>query len=160
MNKMVRIGAVVLVMMATQFINAQQNQKSNEFSNVSKESHRKLDEKTAIVDEELKETELKKTASGRSVADQKNADDYIAQLKTERQALEGKKRKLAELENNLNATNAKVSKLMAEQDAEYKKNGSTDNEAVLKQRAAAKENLNDAMQLQFKQQAEIEQIAK
>lgn len=159
MEKIVKIAAIVLFVMAVQGINAQQNQVNLQAKKWSSERHKKLDDETAQLNEEQKAMEFKKSLSNYSAADQKGIEERISQIKEQKQALEAKNRKLVELESVLNTTNEKLGKLKADQDAEYKKNGlAPDDENIRKQRAAAKDNLNNLQQLQYDQQAEIEKV--
>lgn len=159
MEKIVKIAAIVLFVMAVQGINAQQNQVNLQAKKWSSERHKKLDDETAQLNEEQKIMEFKKSLNNRSAADQKGTEERIVQIKAQKQALEAKNRKLVELESVLNTTNEKLGKLKADQDAEYKKNGlAPADENIRKQRAIAKDNLNNLQQQQYQQQAEIDKI--
>ena len=160
MDKMVKTAVIALLMMATQFINAQQNPYKEEFLKMSQENHKMIDDKVEALNVELKTLELQKTEKSLSAADRKNTDNKIAQIKAANLDLQGKKKKLADLEGTLNVTNEKLSKLVADQYAEYEKNGSNVNETILKQRSILKDKVNDFEQLRYKQEADIDEIIK
>lgn len=159
MDKIIKIAVIVLFIMAAQTINAQDNQPVLQAKKWSKERHKKLDDNVARLNEEEKKMEFKKSLSNRSEADKKGTEERIARIKQEKKVLEAKNRKLSELETNLNDTNEKVSKLEMDRVSEYKKNGtSPTDENIRKQRAAAKDNLNNLQQLQYKQKSEIDKL--
>lgn len=148
---------IALCMICVQFASAQQNTADQETEKVSKENHKRMNDRISNLKNQQQQVMMNKGKSKDPEVNQA-VENKISLLTKDLQAAEAKNAKLSELENNVKAAKAKKAKLEAEQQSEYQKNGSTANEAILKQRAALKDQVNEQYQLEVRQQFEINKL--